>query len=79
MPAFPPEALAEWGAPHSVMRLKAVLDLIDNQIRSNFTQADKQTAVREWRADLRFLHGLYGDRAGVRWPAMEDRQVRFVG
>ena len=78
MPAFSGKVLEGWGPPRTPKRLRRVLELIDDQIRNNFTQADKQDAVAEWRSDLRFLHGLYAERVAVAWPEMEEKRFRFV-
>lgn len=78
MPAFSPRVLGGWGPSRTPKRLKRVLELINDQIRNNFTQADKQDAVAEWRSDLRFLHGLYAERVAVAWPPMKDQRFHFV-
>lgn len=79
MPAFPDAVLDGWGRPGSRERLKRVLGLIKDQVGNNFTQADKQDAVAEWRSDLRFLRDLYADRFDLAWPSvMHDPRVRFV-
>lgn len=78
MPAFSDTVLNSWGPPRTPKRLWRILGLIDDQVRNNFTQADKQDAVAEWRSDLRFLHDRYSDRVSVAWPAMQDKRLRFI-
>jgi hypothetical protein len=79
MPVFIPTYLADWGRPRTVRRLQKVLALIDAQIRPNTTQADKQDAVAEWRADIGYLKDLYADKVDIRWPPSDVRAPRFVG
>lgn len=79
MPVFTQTYLADWGDPRTVRRLQKVADLIAAQIRPNKTQADKQDAVAEWRADIAYLKSLYADKARLRWPATDGPVTRFVG
>ena len=79
MPAFMPNYLADWGRPRTVRRLTKVLDLITTQIRPKTTQANKQDAVAEWRADIRHLQSLYAGKVNVSWPRTDGPVPRFVG
>jgi hypothetical protein len=79
MPVFTPSYLADWGGPCTARRLQKVVDLIAAQIRPNKTQADKQDAVAEWRADLAYLKSLHSDKVSLRWPPMDGPVTRFVG
>ena len=73
-PFFPPQHLAEWGTPGSVLRLKKMAESIAAFTRNGKRRRDSKmvAAVRDWENDLEFLyHSYYIGKFTFAWPTTE--------
>jgi hypothetical protein len=71
-PVFPPQYLADWGAPASAGRLRKIVESIAAFTRNAKRRSDQRLdqAILDWEHDLKFLHDTYYfGRFRFTWPA----------